>query len=179
MTLPSGLEDTPVTITIGQLLAGAYDVDSTSFSIKELLISSGGGALVNNLNGTWTYTPKAGYSGPVLFTCTVADVERAEAYFTANLDLAAVNDAPILAAPIPDRSVTEDLLWSFQIPIGTFSDLDSNPLTYSASLADGSILPDWLTFNCRDADLLGHAAAKLQRRTRTQGRRERWLALRI
>ena len=148
VTLPGGLEDTPVTITTAQLLAEAFDVDSTSFSIKELMISSGGGALVNNLNGTWTYTPKAGYSGPIVFTCIVWDVERAEAHFTASLNLTAVNDAPILAIPIPDRSITEDTTWSFQVPTGTFTDIDDGAtLSYSAKLADGSVLPNWLTFN--------------------------------
>ena len=63
VTLPSGSEDTPVTITAAQLLAGAFDVDGTALTVSSLSLASGGGSLTNNSNGTWTYTPAANHNG--------------------------------------------------------------------------------------------------------------------
>ena len=47
--------------------------------------------------------------------------------------------APELAHPVSDQSQPEDQAWSFQVPANTFSDLDGDTLTYSASLGDGSL----------------------------------------
>ena len=57
------------------------------------------------------------------------------------------NHAPQLAGPISDQSSSEDQAWSFQVPANTFSDVDGDALTYSASLGDGSALPSWVTFD--------------------------------
>jgi VCBS repeat-containing protein len=61
------------------------------------------------------------------------------------LPIANVNDAPVALA-ISDQTATEDALWSFQVPAGTFTDVDS-ALTYTASLSDGVELPSWLDFD--------------------------------
>ncbi len=58
-----------------------------------------------------------------------------------------VNQAPVVAAPIGDQAINEDTALSFQVPAGAFTDPDSDPLTYTATLADGSPLPGWLTFD--------------------------------
>jgi len=47
--------------------------------------------------------------------------------------------APIIAPQIVHRA--------FNWTIPAFSDLDGDSLTYSATLADGSLLPNWITFN--------------------------------
>jgi hypothetical protein len=54
---------------------------------------------------------------------------------------------PTIATPIADQTSAEDAAWSYRVPAGTFSDLDGDTLTYSATLGDGSVLPAWLTFN--------------------------------
>ncbi|MFM9111193.1 MAG: calcium-binding protein, partial [Prochlorococcaceae cyanobacterium] len=59
-----------------------------------------------------------------------------------------VNQAPVLATPIPDATVQEMVPFSFDVPPGSFS--DPNPgdwLSYSAKLQDGSPLPSWLSFD--------------------------------
>ena len=58
-----------------------------------------------------------------------------------------VNRAPVIAMSISDQSINEDTALSFQVPAGTFSDPDADTLLLSATLADGSPLPGWLTFN--------------------------------
>ncbi|WP_075997201.1 putative Ig domain-containing protein [Salaquimonas pukyongi] len=66
-----------------------------------------------------------------------------------NFDLTttAVNDAPVVASPVADQSAQEGSAYSFLLPAGTFTDADDASLTLSASQADGSALPAWLSFN--------------------------------
>ena len=97
VTLAAGTEDTAYTITAATLLAGVTDVDGPSLSITSVSVASGGGSLVNNGNGTWSYTPAANYSGPVSFNYTASDGSLS-ASSTASLTLAAVNDAPVITA---------------------------------------------------------------------------------
>jgi len=61
-----------------------------------------------------------------------------------------VNDAPALAVQLADQSTLEDTAFSFTIPTNTFADIDSihgDILAYSATLAGGTVLPSWLTFD--------------------------------
>ena len=54
----------------------------------------------------------------------------------------------VVASSLADQSATEDASFSYQIPAGSFDDLDtSDTLTYTATLADGSALPGWLSFD--------------------------------
>jgi len=57
-----------------------------------------------------------------------------------------LNNAPVVKT-IADQSFDEDHPVSFSIPAGTFTDVDSANLTYTATLADNAPLPPWLTFN--------------------------------
>jgi Ca2+-binding RTX toxin-like protein len=57
------------------------------------------------------------------------------------------NSAPDVAHAIPDQSATQELGWTYQVPADTFFDVNGDPLTYSATLADGSPLPAWLSFD--------------------------------
>ena len=49
--------------------------------------------------------------------------------------------------PIESQTVAEDTAWSFQVPADVFADVDDASLTISATLGDGSPLPDWLSFD--------------------------------
>jgi Ca2+-binding RTX toxin-like protein len=63
---------------------------------------------------------------------------------------ALTNLAPTLAIPVVDQDATEGASWSFTLPANSFADADSgigDTLTYSATRADGSALPSWLSFN--------------------------------
>ena len=66
------------------------------------------------------------------------------------------NYAPTVANPLLDVAVTEDSLFNFQVSSNTFTDVDEgDTLTYSATLADGSPLPSWLSFNADTATFSG------------------------
>ncbi|MEM9923449.1 MAG: putative Ig domain-containing protein, partial [Cyanobacteria bacterium P01_D01_bin.50] len=58
------------------------------------------------------------------------------------------NTAPTINQEIVNQTAIVDSVFSFTIPESTFTDADEgDELTYSVTLADGSQLPDWLTFN--------------------------------
>ena len=64
------------------------------------------------------------------------------------LTVTGTNDGPVVSSSLADQSATEDASFSYQIPAGSFDDLDtSDTLTYTATLADGSALPGWLSFD--------------------------------
>jgi hypothetical protein len=68
----------------------------------------------------------------------------------------AVNDAPALANGIDDQSATEDSAFFFQFGSNTFADVDTgDTLTYTATLANGDDLPDWLSFNGATRTFMG------------------------
>jgi Ca2+-binding RTX toxin-like protein len=57
------------------------------------------------------------------------------------------NSPPTVDNEIQDQNTFEQIAFDFTVPNNTFSDPDSDPLTYSATLANDTALPDWLTFN--------------------------------
>ncbi|MGQ0545574.1 MAG: putative Ig domain-containing protein, partial [Betaproteobacteria bacterium] len=61
--------------------------------------------------------------------------------------LGVANQTPALVEPIADQSADEDASFSFTVAEGAFSDPDGDELAYTASLADGSELPAWLSFD--------------------------------
>ena len=63
-------------ITQAELLANATDVDGPSLTAINLAISSGNGTLVNNGNGTWSYTPAANDDTAVTFSYAVTRRRR-------------------------------------------------------------------------------------------------------
>ena len=60
-------------ITQAELLAGVSDIDGPGLSITALSIQSGQGSLVNNNNGSWSYTPALNDDTGVTFSYTASD----------------------------------------------------------------------------------------------------------
>ncbi len=46
-----------------------------------------------------------------------------------NFTVNAVNDAPVLAVPLVDRSTPEETAFSFTLPANSFADVDGDSLT--------------------------------------------------
>lgn len=72
---------------------------------------------------------------------------------TVTIEIQGLNDSPVLLAEIADQRVEEQ--FTFTLPDSTFSDIDGDMLAYSATLADGSPLPDWLLFDPTTASFTG------------------------
>jgi hypothetical protein len=58
------------------------------------------------------------------------------------------NQAPVAGPQLVERETTESVPLSFTVPLDAFGDADpEDTLYYTATLADGSPLPGWLTFD--------------------------------
>ena len=146
-------EDTPYLVTTEALLAGFTDADGDTLQVAGL--SSDQGTLVDNLDGTWTFQADPDASGPVTFQFDVEDGQGGAFSATRTLDVLPVNDAPELAVPLWDQSGQERVAFEFAVPPDTFVDVDGETLAYDAMLADGTALPDWLTFDAATATFTG------------------------
>nr|WP_245217012.1 putative Ig domain-containing protein [Neoroseomonas nitratireducens] len=97
---------------------------------------------------TFSGTPGNGDVGTLHVRVTATDGSGAAVSDDFTLTVANVNDAPTVASPLVDRAATEDSAFSFTVPAGAFADADAgDALTYAATLADGSPLPSWLSFD--------------------------------
>ncbi|HWA37894.1 MAG TPA: VCBS domain-containing protein, partial [Burkholderiales bacterium] len=117
---------------------GTVTLTGTQAQINALL-AGGGGATVAYFNGS--DTPSASTT----LTLTASD-GTLSASDTATITITAVNDAPVLAMPMLDQTATPGAPFTFTVPLGTFTDVDS-ALTLSATLAGGAPLPAWLGFD--------------------------------
>ncbi|TWI23409.1 beta-glucanase (GH16 family) [Bradyrhizobium yuanmingense] len=139
VTLTAGIEDVAYTINAATLLAGVADVDNSSLSITSVTVANGGGNIVNNGNGTWTYTPAANYNGPVSFNYTASDGSLTTTS-TASLNLAAVNDAPA-AKSVALAAGMEDIAYTINAAalLAGVTDVDNSSLSItSVTVANGS-----------------------------------------
>ena len=94
-------EDTPLIITVaGDILVNDSDVDGHVLSVTAFDgTSTNGGTVVDNGDGTWTYTPAPNFNGSDSFGYTVGDGQTPELTDTATVSITvgAVNDAPVAA----------------------------------------------------------------------------------
>ncbi|EAQ55290.1 MULTISPECIES: VCBS domain-containing protein [unclassified Vibrio] len=105
--LNSGKEDLAQTITATELLANTIDVDSNDLgklTIANLLVDHG--SVVDNKDGTYTFTPTKDYNGQVHFSYDVTDAHGGVTHTGAITTLAAVNDAATFAGD--SSSIKED-----------------------------------------------------------------------
>ncbi|MEH2314295.1 MAG: DUF4347 domain-containing protein [Nostoc sp.] len=108
---------------------------------------------LDTTTGAYTFTPDD--SGIEALTSNVTEgfpVTVSDGTATDNktldINLIGVNDAPILQNAIADQIAQQDTAFSFTFDANTFNDVDAGDnLTYSATLQDGSNLPNWLKFN--------------------------------
>jgi VCBS repeat-containing protein len=132
VTLAAGTEDTSYTITSAALLAGVVDIDGPSLSINAVGILSGGGAIVDNHDGTFGYTPAPNYNGPVVFSYTASD-GTLSASSTATLAIAGVNDAPVVAAALTSSAIEGGSPVTLDLLSGA-SDVDGGTLAVAGLL---------------------------------------------
>ncbi len=108
VTLAPIAEDSgPVTITSAELLAHASDLDGDALSVTNMVLASGNGTLIDNGDGTWTYTPAADDDSSVTLSYRVYDGAFRTAT-SATMDLTPVNDAPVVSGPETLAALVED-----------------------------------------------------------------------
>ncbi|MBD9477439.1 putative Ig domain-containing protein [Pseudoxanthomonas sp. PXM02] len=100
----------------------------------------------NAANRTLNGTP-----GPVgSWNITVTATDTAGAAATRTFTVSTPNVAPVLATSLGNHSVGRNQGWSYQIPLGTFSDVNGDALTYSVGT-----LPAGISYNSATRTLSG------------------------
>ncbi|MBL4864639.1 MAG: cadherin-like domain-containing protein, partial [Rhodobiaceae bacterium] len=137
-------EDSSVLITTADLISNSSDVDGDSLSVTSLSVDSQYGSLVDNNNGTWTFTPADDVSADnVPFSFSVSDGTMTD-NATATLDITAVADAPnISLAPVTTTIIDS----SFEGASSTFVS------TIGGWQTDSDAIEVW------DVDVYGHSAS--------------------
>ena len=139
------------------------------------------GSLVLNASGAFTYTVNETDAAVQalrlstntltdVFNYTMRDTAGATSSTTLTVTIHGANDAPVLAVQTANQNAVVGSAFSLTLPAGTFADVDSgDTLTYSATAADGSSLPSWLTFNAFDTNIQRHADDCKRRHAQRQG----------
>ncbi len=105
---------------------------------------------------TLTGTPANSEVGSIPLKVTATDTAGASASQIFNVNVANVNDAPIVSVAIGAQTATEDVAFSYIIPADAFADVDlGDTLSYSVTLADGESLPNWLSFDAAKRTISG------------------------
>ncbi|MEM7303532.1 MAG: Ig-like domain-containing protein, partial [Pseudomonadota bacterium] len=140
-------EDTPVTIT--PVADNDTDVEGDTLTITEINgVAIAAGATANVANGTVTlnvdgrtvvFTPTSNFNGATSFTYTISDGNGGTDTATVNVNVAAVNDAPVAQNDGP-ISVNEDSSVTFTPVTDNDSDIDGDALTIT-EIDGNAILP--------------------------------------
>ena len=143
-----------------------FDVTADKIDVSAL----GYTGLGNGLNGTLQVTYSASSNRTYLKDLTAdANGNRFELSLAGNLvsSLTAShfvfdthqnlpsNVAPVVAIPLLDQNATENTAFNYTVTHDSFTDADQDVLVYTATLADGSALPTWLSFNATSLTFTG------------------------
>ena len=123
----NGAEDT----TLNGTLTGS-DIEGSALSFS-VVTNPANGTLTLNNNGTFLFTPSANFNGPTSFTFRVSDGSLNSTAATVSLNIATVNDAPVLSPA--SFSLTENSSNGTTVGTVTVVDIDAgsncwlNPVT--------------------------------------------------
>ncbi len=127
------------------------------------LAASGAYSYTLNNSATKVQSLAQGQSVTDTFAYTAKDPSGATATSLLTVTVAGMNDAPVLVTQLADVAVNAGAAVSVAIAPGMFTDVDQGDvLTYSARLANGSVLPSWLVFNASTGRLTGTAPSTAQ-----------------
>ncbi|MDA9361845.1 tandem-95 repeat protein [Ascidiaceihabitans sp.] len=164
----SDLEDVSQGIAIADIDTSKFfsdkEVDAVSSSGGAsgdgdvLLFSASGlpeGLILNAETGVISGTPSSNTLGVYEVVVTATDIASATASQSFKITIVNVNDTPVVTTDIADTITDEDDLFTLDIS-SAFDDADiqfngvlesDEILTFSATLADGSELPNWISLN--------------------------------
>jgi hypothetical protein len=140
------------TLTLSNAAAGALSTATSGSVISTYNANTGvwsaQGAIadVNALLAGLTFTPSPNFNSSFNIAAGITDAVSTITGSKAFVGTP-VNDAPEVANPIANQSSPEGAAWNFTFAVNTFSDVDGDTLTYTATLANGDPLPGWLHFS--------------------------------
>ena len=137
------------------LAFNASDADAGDTLTYEIISSPDLGSVVNNNDGTLTFNLgddfqylSAGQTKDVTFSYIATDSKGSQSnQSTVTISVTGNNDAPIVASSIASQTIQSGNNYSYSLPSNLFSDVEGDDLTLTATLADGSKLPSWLSFD--------------------------------
>ncbi|MEP0069918.1 putative Ig domain-containing protein [Pyruvatibacter sp.] len=149
-------------VTIGNVLANDTDGDSDALTVTlvDAVSANGAAVSIHSSNGSFNYDPTgaaviqalaAGQTLTDTFTYTVSDGNGGTDTATVTVTVVGVegsNNPPVVVGSVAAQTTAEDAPFSFTLAGGLFNDPDvGDTLTLSATQADGSPLPTWLSFD--------------------------------
>ncbi|KEO89085.1 hypothetical protein EH31_13685 [Erythrobacter longus] len=146
-------EDVAINLAPADFLSNDIDPEGGAVSITSVAALTEGASAVIESDGSITLTPPANAFGLIRFEYVVADDQGLESTGQVSLFATSINDAPVLVNELADQSSPEEASFSFAIDPAAFSDVDDGMLSLTASLGDGSSLPEWMAFD--GVDLTG------------------------
>ncbi|MCK5880877.1 MAG: cadherin-like domain-containing protein, partial [Sinobacterium sp.] len=122
-------EDIDKILTYEELIGDAYDIEGDDLTVQNIALSNDAhGSIVDNGDGTVTYTPSADFNGAVEFTYELFDGELSTAV-TSSIEVAAINDAPRSSGPIIlSDNEDSDVTFSVDSLLATMVDVDTASL---------------------------------------------------
>jgi VCBS repeat-containing protein len=132
---------------VGNVLANDHDPDGDALSVGTTpVVAPTHGTLVLNADGSYVYTPQAGFSGTDSFTYRLTDADGGTATAVVTLTVAPAAPAapvtPVTPVTPVDHAPTSTPIADQSTPVGTavsipeaghFSDVDNDPLIYTAT----------------------------------------------
>ena len=148
----------------GQVTINSYDISENRFDrillepsvlVSEVQLSRTGNDLVLTINGTSDILTIQNYAlalddGTIAYVVELIEFQDGteEAWDLNDVTTILNNRAPTVNAPLLDRAVSLGAALSYSFASNSFTDPDAgDTLSYTATLADGSALPSWLSFN--------------------------------
>ncbi|MHB1691923.1 MAG: putative Ig domain-containing protein [Thiomonas sp.] len=162
LSAPAAIEDEPYRFAVP---ADAFHDSDASDDLTLSATLADGGPLpawfsLDPETRVFAGTPRNGDVGNLDITLEAKDHFGLTATQNLRIEVRNTNDAPEVLQPIDYQAATEDALFTFTVPEDAFRDVDARDmLTYSAQLADGSALPDWLSFDAAAGSFNGTPAA--------------------
>ncbi|MBW3791573.1 DUF4347 domain-containing protein, partial [Aeromonas veronii] len=155
---PDATGSLQVTLTASQGTLTLATIAGLSFTLGDgsgdgSMTFTGSQADINTALNGLIFTPTSGYQGAASLQIVANDQGSSGSGGTqSDTDTLTITVAPSNTSPvtsgIANQSVSEDGVFNFTLPANTFTDNDpGDSLVLSATLADGSALPGWLSFN--------------------------------
>ncbi|MGC1242924.1 MAG: putative Ig domain-containing protein [Chryseosolibacter sp.] len=132
------------------VIPGTTFVDPDGDALSYTAMLSNGNALPSWLSffgasRTFNGTPPSGAAQTLTIRVNARDTKGGQVADEFLIQFS--NIAPIVANAIPDQSAQAGQPLSFTFAVNTFTDANGDPLTYTAHLTGGAVLPAWLSFN--------------------------------